>query len=115
MPAFVKTKMITNEWVGDVEQAQQLSEFFRAIEQDGRIAPTHISIYMALLHYCAEHQFQNPIAVFSYEIMKIAKISTRSTYYKGVRDLNDFGYILFQSTRKRNQGSKIYLISKPSM
>ncbi len=98
-----------------LEQTQQLSEFFKAIEQDGRISPMHISIYMALLHYYTEHQFQNPIAVFSFEIMKIAKISTRSTYYKGIKDLNDFGYILFQSTRKRNQGSKIFLIIKQSV
>jgi hypothetical protein len=31
------------------------------------------------------------------------------TYYRTIKDLNDFGYLRYEPSYKRNQGSKIYL------
>jgi hypothetical protein len=91
-----------------MEILQPLSDFFRAIETDPRISITHIGIYAALLQYWKEHQYINPVQVFSYEIMRIAKISASATYHKTVRDLHAYGYIKYEPSFKRNQGSKIY-------
>ncbi|MBF9252124.1 hypothetical protein I2I11_02350 [Pontibacter sp. 172403-2] len=87
-----------------------LSDFFSAIANDPRISITHIGIYAALLQYWKEHEFQNPMQVFSYEIMRIAKISASSTYHKSIKDLSDFGYIKYEPSFKRNQGSKVYIL-----
>ena len=91
-----------------MDALQPLSDFFMAIERDPRISITHIGIYAALLQYWKEHQYANPIQVFSYEIMKIAKISSSATYHKSIRDLSGFGYIRYEPSFKKNQGSKIY-------
>ena len=93
-----------------MEQLQPLSDFFNAIAGDPRISITHIGIYAALLQYWKEHGFQNPVHAFSYEIMQIAKISASTTYHKCVKDLNDYGYIRYVPSFKRNQGSKVYLL-----
>ncbi len=61
---------------------KSLSDFFTAIANDPRISITHIGLYAALLQYWQEHHFDNPVNVFSYEIMTIAKISA-STVYSG--------------------------------
>lgn len=93
-----------------MEQLKPLSDFFNAIAGDPRISITHIGVYAALLQYRLEHEFQNPMQVFSYEIMKIAKISASATYHKSIKDLNDFGYLKYEPSFKRNQGSKVYFI-----
>ena len=90
-------------------ESRLFSEFFTAIANDPRIGSTHISIYMALLQYWKEHQYATPFYVFSRDIMRIAKVSASATYHKTIWDLNNFGYIRYEPSFKRNQGSKIHI------
>ncbi|MBX2951712.1 MAG: hypothetical protein KF870_04345 [Leadbetterella sp.] len=90
------------------EILKPLSDFFGAIEKDPRISITHIGIYAALLQYRKQKGLINPIIAFSHQIMRIAKISSPTTYHKCVRDLSDFGYIEYEPSFRRNLGSKIY-------
>ncbi len=92
-----------------MEQLQALSFFFSAIEKDPRISITHIGIYAALIQYWKEQHFVNPVQVFSHQIMRIAKISASNTYHKNVKELSDYGYIKYQPSFKRNQGSKVFI------
>lgn len=91
-----------------MDTLQPLSDFFSAIKKDPRISITHIGIYAALLQYWKEQNYTNPVQVFSYQIMRIAKISASATYHKSIRDLSEYGYIKYEPSFKRNQGSKIY-------
>lgn len=91
-----------------MEELKPLTDFFSAIEKDGRISVTHIGIYAALLQYRSRKEFANPIQLFTHEIMKIAKISSPKTFHKCVKDLSEYGYIEYRPSFKRNQGSKIY-------
>ena len=77
------------------------------ISRAPRISITHIGIYAALLQYWQVHNFQNLIYAYRHEIMPIAKISGSATYYKVIKDLNNFGSIRYKPFYKRNQGSKI--------
>jgi hypothetical protein len=95
-----------------MEALEPLSDFFFAIENDYRISITHIGIYAALLQYWKEHKYANPIQVFSYDIMVKAKISASATYHKCIRDLSDYGYIKYEPSYKRNQGSKVFMVTK---
>jgi hypothetical protein len=90
-----------------MEQLKSLSEFFAAIEDDPRISTTHIGIYAALLQYWKKHNYSNPVQAYSHEIMQLARISTRATYNKVIKDLNQYGYIKYEPSFKRNQGSKL--------
>lgn len=92
-----------------MEQLKSLSEFFAAIEDDPRISITHIGIYAALLQYWKNHNYSNPVQAYSHEIMKLAKISARATYQKIIKDLSEYGYIKYEASYKRNQGSKFYI------
>lgn len=93
---------------------QPLSDFFKAIEKDYRISVTHIGIYAALLQFRADRDLINPIQAYRYEIIDIAKISSPRTYYKCMRELNEYGYIKYEPTRKRNQRSRIYFLDGKS-
>ena len=91
-----------------MDRSKPLSDFFTAIEKDGRIGTTHISIYAALLKYRLDKGFINPIQVFGREVMQIAKISWPNTFYRCVSDLSEYGYITYKPSRKKNEASKIY-------
>lgn len=91
-----------------MDELKPLSDFFQAIQHDGRISITHIGIYAALLQYRIDNGFNNPIQVFSYQIMRIAKLSSSITYLKSVRDLSDYGYIKYEPSFNRKKGSRIY-------
>ncbi len=91
-----------------MDQLRSLSDFFNAIAGDPRISITHIGIYAALLQYWQEHNFENPVRVFSYDIMRTAKISASTTYHKSIKDLSNYGYIKYEPSYNRKQGSKVY-------
>ena len=93
-----------------MDQIKPLSDFFTAIDKDPRISITHIGLYAALLQYWSEHHFENPVYVFSYDVMPIAKISASTTFHKTIRELSEYGYIKYEPSFKRNKGSKVYFI-----
>jgi len=93
-----------------LENFKPLSGFFEAVKADGRITISPIGLYAVLLQCWQERDFENPVMAFSHEIMAIAKISARATYFKCLNDLNDLGYIRYQRSFKRNARSEIYLI-----
>lgn len=92
-----------------MEHQEILSDFLTAVEKDARISITHIGIFAALIQFWKEQQFINPMIAYSHDIMGIAKISAAATYYKCMKDLNEYGYIRYEPSYKRNQGSKIYI------
>ena len=91
-------------------ESTKFSEFFAAIADDPRINTTHVCLYKALLQYWKEEGFICPAYVFSHNIMQRAKILSSTTYHRSIRDLNDFGYIRYVPSFKKNQGSKIYMV-----
>ena len=95
-----------------MEFLEPLCDFFSAIENDPRISITHIGIYAALLQYWKEHDCRNPVQAFSYEIMCIAKISASTTFHKAIRELSEYGYLVYCPSFNRKRGSKIYICIK---
>lgn len=90
-----------------MENLKPLSDFFLAIEKDFRISTTHIALYAALLQYRVEKGFVNPIQVYRHEITPLAKISSAYTYHKCIQELSSYGYIKYERSFKKTQGSKI--------
>jgi hypothetical protein len=92
-------------------EIQSLSGFLTAIEDDPRINVTHISIYVALLKRWHEHQYENPVSVFSHEVMKLAKISGSATYHKSIKELHEYGYIKYTPSYNHFLGSLVYILN----
>lgn len=87
---------------------ENLYQFLKSIREDGRIGPTHISLFVAILQYAEERQLQNPICVFSKEIMPMAKISGIGTFNKNIWELHEYGYIRYIPSYNHFLGSLIY-------
>lgn len=88
-----------------------LSDFFDAIHNDSRVTLNHIGVYAVLLHCWQENNCVNPVRAYSYEIMKVAKLSAGCTYHRYVRDLHDFGYIRYEPSFNKNQRSRLFILA----
>lgn len=92
----------------NMDIAKHLEGFFTNISADARITVTHISVYTAILQTTYKLG-TNCLAMFSFELMQVAKISSGKTYYKAVRELNEFGYIRYEPSFNKNRPSRIVL------
>jgi hypothetical protein len=91
-------------------EIKALSGFYKAIAADCRISTTHISLYMALFQCWNENLFENPVAFTSGEIMPMAKIDSRATYHKCLRDLVEYGYIRYTPSCNPFLKSMVWII-----
>jgi hypothetical protein len=91
-----------------MEALAPLSIFFSAIEKDCRISTLHISVYASLLQFRMDRGLVNPIEAYSFEIMCLARICNIKTYLKCMRELNQYGYIKYEPSLKKNEASRIY-------
>lgn len=88
---------------------KHLSGFFEKVSKDDRLNPTHISLYVSLFQFWNSYRFHNPISISRQEAMKVSKISSKVTYHKCIRELNDFGYLRYEPSYNPFKGSLVYL------
>jgi hypothetical protein len=86
--------------------------FLNQIRDDPRVGPTHISLFMAILNSASEQKFDQPISIFSKNLMRGAKISGIATYHKCIQDLQAMGFINYVPSYNPLLGSLIYLLQK---
>ncbi len=91
-------------------EIKELTSFYKAIRDDPRIGTTHISLYMALFQMYNLNGFKNPISVCRKRIMEVAKISGLATFHKGIKDLQDFGYIQYEPSYDSTISSQVSLL-----
>ena len=85
-----------------------LSAFLTKSLNDHRVGTTHIGIFAALVQYSADRGFVNPYRAYSYEIMKIAKVSALRTYCRCMQQLDEYGYLRYEASKKKNLPSRIF-------
>jgi hypothetical protein len=88
---------------------KHLTGFFDRIIPDRNLNPTHVSLYIALFQFWNINRFKNPISITREEVMRICKISSKATYHKCMRDLNDFNYIKYEPSYNPYKGSLVIL------
>ncbi len=88
-----------------------LNAFFKITRLDSRLTSSHLSLYIALFHYWNLNHFQNPFSFSRLEIMEQAKIGSKNTYYKCLKELHQIGYIKQQFQQAKYKPIKISLIN----
>ncbi len=88
---------------------RHLTGFYDKIQQDDRLNPTHISLYLALFQFWNLNHFQNPISISRNEMMRLSKISALGTYHKCIKQLQEFGYIEYMPSFNPYKGSLVNL------
>lgn len=94
-----------------MERMEEVSliDFFKLIAQDSRISSTHICLYVTLYYHASVIRWNAPLVVRGAQIAKCCRISRR-TYGRCMRDLMEFGYLLYEPSRDPAIGSRVFLI-----
>ena len=98
--------MVENKIVSDFNSA--FKDFLNVVTEDPRLGPLHISLYVAILHFYNEGERKVPVSAFSKQLMLHAKISSHDTYARYMRELHEYGYIVYVPSFNPYLGSLIY-------
>ena len=69
--------------------------FYAKVREDHRIGPLHISLFVALVVE-AGLLIDYSFVVRRHALMRFAKIQSRVTYNRCMRELHDYGYIVYR-------------------
>ena len=92
------------------QQTGVLNKFLQAVKQDPRVGTGHISLYVSLVCLWCDNNFEEPLSVFSHELMPICKIAGSATYHRSIRELHEYGYIRYVPSYNHFLGSLVYLL-----
>ncbi|MEH6703972.1 MAG: hypothetical protein V7691_04180 [Galbibacter orientalis] len=84
-----------------------LNAAFEKFFFDDRLNPTHISLYMALFQEWNSSRFADEFYVNRRDLMRVAKIGSKSTYHRCVTDLDAWDYLSYFPSNNPYKGSKI--------
>ena len=85
-------------------------EFFKKSTTDSRLGPIHIAVYTAIFDIWIKKGCISPVTLFSSEVLPVAKLSTRMTYHRILKELGDYGYLMYTPSFNKYRGSRIILI-----
>ncbi|WP_271783243.1 hypothetical protein [Aquimarina algiphila] len=84
-----------------------LNAAFEKFYFDDRLNPTHISLYMALFQEWNSSRFADEFYVNRRDLMRCAKIGSKSTYHRCVTDLDSWLYLCYFPSNNPYKGSTI--------
>jgi len=85
-----------------------LRTFLKKAKGDGRLGPSHISLYVSLVVCSAG---ASSFVIDRVSLMTQARILARQTYTLRLRELADFGYIKYTPSNDPRVGSRVELVS----
>lgn len=88
---------------------RHLTGFYEKVQQDQRLNPTHISLYLALFQFWNLNFFRNPVSISRNDVMNFSKIQSYKTYHKCINELMEFGYIEYLPSYNPYKGSMVNL------
>ncbi|WP_291074776.1 transcriptional regulator [Empedobacter sp. UBA5987] len=89
---------------------KQLNSFYNKIQNDPQIAPCQIALYNALYQCWNKQRFADSITIIRDEIMRLSKITSKSTYHRSMKLLHNNGYIIYEPSYNSYVGSKVHII-----
>lgn len=91
----------------DVNYIKHLNGVFEQFSKDSRLNPTHISLYVALFQFWNANYFKPEFLINREEVMQYAKIGSKSTYHRCIKQLDHWKYIDYIPSHNPFKGSRI--------
>ena len=86
---------------------KHLDGFYLRLAGDSRLTPFHISLYLALFRFWNKNRFRNPFPVSREELMFYSRIGSVNTYTRCIKQLHQWGYIIYAPSNCPHIGSKV--------
>ncbi|MEQ5790642.1 hypothetical protein J4E06_06245 [Muricauda sp. NFXS6] len=91
----------------EVNYIKHLNGVFEQFSKDSRLNPTHISLYVALFQFWNTNYFKPEFFINRDEVMQYAKIGSKSTYHRCIKELHHWSYIVYTPSHNPFKGSRI--------
>ncbi|WP_198439790.1 hypothetical protein [Pareuzebyella sediminis] len=95
----------------NINYIKHLNGVFLLFSKDGRLNPTHISLYVALFQLWNNYHFPQDFYVNRDEVMQFSKIGSKTTYHRCIKELNHWKYIAYEPSHNPFHGSKIKMFN----
>ncbi|MGW1453783.1 hypothetical protein ACWBC2_02215 [Salegentibacter agarivorans] len=93
--------------MSDVNYISHLNGVLRKFADDENITSSHRSLYLAFFELWNQKHFPKNIMLNSKQVMALAKIRSRTTYHKLLRDLTNWGYLKYHPSTSPQMGSLV--------
>ena len=87
----------------------EVTFFLDRIQFDPRIGPMHISLYMAIVFVWARQGRPERVQVSARDLKPVAKIAGGAPFYRCMKQLNMYGYIVYEPSFNPMEKSKVLL------
>jgi hypothetical protein len=94
-----------------MENKMEWFEGLGRVQEDGRLGPIHVSLYVALCLLAKRQGFVDPLPVSAPKLMPLAKIGGKTPYHRTIRELAEFGYIKYLPSCDPGRPSKVWLLT----
>ena len=91
---------------------EYIKNFYRwAEENPEKVKPYHWAIYMVAVEKCNKLGWKEKFGLPTYHVLEITGISSRRTYYKGLNELVEFGFLkIIQKAKNQHHSAVISLV-----
>lgn len=87
----------------------KVNELLAPLVADKRVGPVHVCLYLAIWQ-CGEGQgVGGAVAIRREELMRLAKMEGKTTYYRVMADLARWGYVRYRPSRSKGGQSCVCL------
>ncbi len=94
-----------------VNYIKHLNRVFALFFRDNRLNPSHISLYLALFQFWNVNYYSSEFFINRQEVMNLAKIGSKSTYHRCIRELSHWSYLVYMPSHNPWKGSKIKMFN----
>lgn len=89
---------------------KHLNVWFELMKTNPEMKPTHIALYVVLFQYWNQNHFAANFVINRHELMNAMKLGSNSTYSKCMKDLHQWGWIIYYPSRSKYGVSLVSII-----
>ena len=93
-----------------MNNVEQLGNFLNRVTSDINLTSTHISVCAALCSEWVTNGFNNPFNISRNRLMSAARIKSKTTYHKIIRELARFKYLNYNPSYNPGKCSKVFIL-----
>jgi hypothetical protein len=95
---------------GEINEDMVTEGFIFPVVHDGRLGPQHVSMYVAIVWCWVAQGRPEWVTVSGKELGPLAKIFGSSPVYRCLRELHDYGYVVYRPSYNPVEKSKVFLL-----
>lgn len=93
-----------------MDYKSHMEKFWSVAELDTRLHSPHLVLYLALCQVWSKCCLVSPFIIQRKELMRLARIGSRVTYYRCMRELHRYGFIRYAPSYDYYRGSFVTIL-----